>query len=104
MNPMFQLTGRVEHVFTQPKGVTRDGEEYGGRDKVQLIGNLPLKNGDYKRDLITLTTDQGDLLRNLVGYTVACPVSFYVGTNKQVGFYIPKGHSIEPLDDSNGAA
>jgi hypothetical protein len=94
--PMFQLTGRVEHVFTAPVGKNKDGQEYGGNDKVQLIGNVPLKNGEFRRDIVSLNTDQGDLLRNMIDEYVSCPVSFFVN-GKDVGFYIPKGHSIQPV-------
>lgn len=95
--PMFRLTGEVVHVFVSPKGVSKKtGEEYGGQDKVQIIGDVPLKGGETRKELVTLTTDQGEAVQKLIGQPVTAPVGFYT-SGKDVGFYIPKGHAIQPL-------
>jgi len=100
---MFILTGTVVNVFTAPKGVSKKtGEEYGGQDKVQIMGDIPLPDGQYRKELVDLTTDQGDLLKKMEGREVACPVSFYA-SGKSVGFYIPKGHKISLSKQSNAA-
>lgn len=91
---MFTLCGQIVNVFTAPKGVSKKtGEEYGGQDKVQILGDIPLAGGEARKELVTLTTDQGDSLSKLVGQTVTAPVAFYA-TGKVVGYYIPKGHKI----------
>lgn len=99
--PMFSLHGQVIHVFLSPVGTNKDtGEEYGGQDKVQIMGELPLKNGETRMEMITLTTDQGDSLKKLVGKPVTLPVAFYAPSKGQVQYYIPKG---QPLNLTNAA-
>ena len=96
MNPMFQLSGKVVNVYVSPKGVSKKtGEEYGGQDKVQIMGQIPLSDGQFKLELIDLSTDQGDVLTKMEGRDVKCPVAFY-NSRGSVGFYIPKGHKITP--------
>jgi hypothetical protein len=88
---MFTLNGQVVHVFEAPKGVSKKtGEEYGGQDKVQIMGNMPLTNGQFRMELVTLTTDSGEAFGRLVGEQITVPVAFYVA-GKAVGYYIPKG-------------
>jgi hypothetical protein len=100
MKPMFTLHGQVVHVFEAPKGISKKtGEEYGGQDKVQVMGNIPLDNGQHRMELITLTTDQGSSFQKLVGRPVSLPVAFYV-SGRAVGYYIPKGHSVAPQNSS----
>ena len=42
--PMFALSGQVLNVFVQAGGVSKKtGEEYEARDKVQLLGEMPLR-------------------------------------------------------------
>lgn len=56
--PMFALCGQVLNVFVQPGGVSKKtGEEYEARDKVQLLGELPLQDGQKRMELVTLTVD-----------------------------------------------
>lgn len=91
---MFTLTGEVIHVYVSPKGVSKKtGEEYGGEDKVQILGNIPVGDGQYRKEIVTLSTDQGDSLTKAIGRAVSAPVAFWArgGT---VGYYIPKGSQI----------
>lgn len=94
---MFTLTGQIVNVFTAPKGISkRTGEEYGGDDKVQILGDIPLPGGECRKELVTLKTDQGKTLDGLIGQTVTTPVGFFA-SGKSVGFFIPQGHKIEAL-------
>lgn len=94
---MFTLQGIVVNVYTAPKGISKKtGEEYGGDDKVQILGDIPVKGGQVRKDLVQLTTDQGEQLKSLQGQEVACPVCFFA-RNGTVSFFIPQGHSITPV-------
>lgn len=100
MTPMFTLHAQVVHVFEAPKGISKKtGEEYGGQDKVQVMGNIPLDNGQHRMELVTLTTDQGAAFQKLVGRSVTLPVAFYV-SGRAVGYYIPKGHAVASQNPS----
>lgn len=93
MNHMFTMNGKVMHVFVAPKGVNKSGEEYGGQDKVQIIGSLSLPNGESRMELVTLNTDQGQELEKAVGRSVIAPIGFY-NAKGAVGFFIPRGSKI----------
>jgi hypothetical protein len=94
MKPMFTLTGQVVHVYVSPKGISKKtGEEYGGEDKVQIIGDIPVGNGEFRKEMVTLTTDQGGSLEKAVGRTVVAPVAFWARSGT-VGYFIPKGAQI----------
>ena len=95
--PMFRLTGQIVNVYVSPKGVSKKtGEEYGGQDKVQIMGQIPLPNGQFRMELVDLTTDQGEALKRIENQTVTCPVAFYVSRGS-VGYYIPQGHKIQQV-------
>ena len=95
MIPMFTVTAQVVHVFRTPEKTNKEtGEVWGGQDKVQLLGDMPLQNGEYKKEMITLTTDQGAILEKAVGRTVTVPVLAYAKAS-QVYHYIPKGAQID---------
>lgn len=96
---MFTIRGEVVHVFTAPKGVSKSGQEYGGQDKVQILGDIPLKGGSSRKDLITLSTDQGSSLKQMQGRSVSCPVSFF-SSNGSVSFFVPEGHKITLLQSA----
>ena len=102
MSHMFQLTGQVVHVFESPKGVNKNtGEEYGGQDKVQILGDLALPNGDTRKEMVTLTTDQAETLKKAVGRSVVAPVGFFA-VKGTVVYFIPKGAEIK-LQGATGA-
>ena len=66
--PMFTLRGQVVNVYVQPGGVSRKtGEAFDPRDKVQILGKIPLPDGSTKLDLITLNTEDARDFRALLG-------------------------------------
>ncbi|MNZ60835.1 hypothetical protein D3C78_789100 [compost metagenome] len=88
---MFTLCGTVTHVFEQPGGVSKKtGEEFDPRDKVQIMGQLPLPNGQSRFELLTLNTEDAGLFAQAVGKKVRVPVGFYA-LGKSVGYFIPRG-------------
>lgn len=94
MKPMFSLTGQVIHVYVSPKGISKKtGEEYGGEDKVQILGDIPVGDGQYRKEMVTLTTDQGEKLKVAIGRVISAPVAFWARSGT-VGYFIPKGSHI----------
>jgi hypothetical protein len=90
---MFQITGTVVNVFHAPKGQTAEGKEFGGQSKVQILGGIPLPNGETRMDMVTLTTDAPDHFQSLLGAPVSVPVGFFVQKGT-LTFFIPKGAQI----------
>lgn len=89
--PMFTLCGQVANVFVQPGGVSKKtGEAFDPRDKVQLLGELPLPDGGKRLELVTLNTEDARLFEQAVGRRVRVAVGFYA-LGKSVGYFIPRG-------------
>lgn len=89
--PMFTLCGKVENVYVQPGGVSRKtGETYDPRDKVQILGKIPLPEGGHKSDLVTLNVENGKVYEALLGKVIRVPVGVYA-LNRSVGYFIPQG-------------
>lgn len=92
MKPMFMLNGTIIHVFESPKGVSKKtGEEYGGQDKVQILGDVPLPNGEFRKDMLTLTTHDTENLKKLIGRPVSVPVGFIAQSKGVITYFMPKG-------------
>lgn len=88
---MLTLTGQLVNTFVQPKG-EKDGKEYGGQNKIQILGKIDLPDGGSKMDMYTLTSHNIKSFETFVGKTV----SFQVGvmaTGKNLIFFIPKNVS-----------
>jgi hypothetical protein len=89
--PMFTLCGQVVNVFVQPGGVSKkNGEVFDPRDKVQILGHIPLQDGTSKLDLVTLNVEDARLYQQAIGKTIRVPVGVYA-LAKSVGYFIPQG-------------
>ena len=52
---MLVLEGILINVFETPKGVTKEGKEYGGESKIQVMYENTLANGEKRTEMETLT-------------------------------------------------
>lgn len=90
-DPMFTLCGQVANVFIQPGGTSKKtGETFDPRDKVQILGSIPLASGGHKLELVTLNVEDATSFQGLVYKVVRVPVGFYT-VGKSVGYFIPQG-------------
>ena len=97
---MFTLCGQVANVYVQPGGTSKKtGEEYDPRDKVQILGHVPLQGGGTKLDLVTLNVEDALLFESALNKTVRVPVGFYA-VGKSVGYFIPQGAAPELVSPS----
>lgn len=88
---MFTLCGQVANVFVQPGGVSKKtGEAFDPRDKVQILGHVPLQGGGTKLDLVTLNVEDARIFQAAQGKTIRVPVGVYA-IGKSVGYFIPQG-------------
>lgn len=88
---MFTLCGQVANVYVQPGGTSKKtGEAFDPRDKVQILGHIPLQGGGSKLDLVTLNVEDARLFQAAQGKTVRVPVGVYA-IGKAVGYFIPQG-------------
>lgn len=93
---MCTLTGTLLNIFESPKGKNDKGEEYGGQDKVQLLGEVALPNGETRNELVTLTTHDRKKFEGLLHQRVRVPVGAFAA-GKHVMWYIPKGATPEAV-------
>ena len=64
---MFEVTGQVMKSYHQPGSVDPEtGELAKGKDKVQILGEIPISDGSTKYDLITLSVPEGVDFKPLV--------------------------------------
>lgn len=91
---MLTLKGKLINHFVSPKGENKSGEAYGGQDKIQIIGDISLPNGETKVDMFTLTTQNIDDYKSLNGKDIRVPIGIFASANN-ITFYIPKGSKPE---------
>lgn len=87
---MINLTGQVINVFHMDAGTNKKGESYDARDKIQLLGELALPNGETKKELVDLTVDNVAHYDGLIGKTVSVPVGA-IALGRTVTFFVRKG-------------
>lgn len=87
---MLNMTGLLINAFKAPKGETKDGREYGGQHKVQVLGDVQLPNGETKKEMFTLTAHNIEHFQNLANKTISFAVGV-IPSGRSVNFYIPKG-------------
>ena len=86
---MLTLQGQLINIFESPKG-EKDGKEFGGQDKIQILGQVVLQNGESRNDLVTLTTHDKHHFKDMQGQTISVPVGVFAA-GKSLTYYIPKG-------------
>lgn len=100
-HPMFTLCGQVANVFVQPGGTSKKtGEVFDPRDKVQILGHVPLQGGGSKLDLVTLNVEDAAIFKQHEGKTIRVPVGVYA-IGKTVGYFIPQGGKPAVLNPSS---
>lgn len=79
---MYVLEGKLINIFETPKGKTKDGENYGGEDRIQVMHETALKNGDKRVDLVDLTIDDVAPYRDKLNTLIRVPVAISVWQGK----------------------
>lgn len=88
---MFSITGQIINIFEAPEGKNKEGQAYGGETKVQLLGEFHLKNGEAKKDLMTLSVPVKweHALKQSQGKEITLPVGVFV-TGGAIRTFIPE--------------
>lgn len=86
---MLTLNGQLINSFIAPEG-EKDGKQYGGQYKVQILGEIALQNDESKRELVTLSTHNKEYFEGLEGQNISVPVGVFAN-GKSVTYFIPKG-------------
>ena len=75
-----------ELVNKETGEVTRES-----RPKVQLVGDIPLPNGQSRFDMVSLTVDSKSEWEALKGRRVAVPLGMFAPSKNNIVYFIPKG-------------
>lgn len=81
---MFVLHGKLINVFETPKGKSKDGEEYGGETKIQVLHENTLRNGEKRADLVELAVGDVSPYVGKLNALVSVSVSLSVWQGKLV--------------------
>jgi hypothetical protein len=87
---MLQMTGQLLNVFRTPVGINKEGKEFGGKEKIQILGSETLQNGETQNKLIDLSCHDVASFEPHLGKQVTFPVGV-LASGKSVVFYVPKG-------------
>jgi len=87
---MLTITGKLLHIFEKPAS-KRGDEVLDPKPQIQLLGEYPLPNGDFRHDLVTLTCDDPTKYKELLNKNISIPVGVFAPGKNQVIHFIPKG-------------
>lgn len=85
---MFSITGRLTNIFEQPGGQGKDGKAYPAISKAQIMGNVVLKNGEKRIELLTLSVPPNRLpeLKACLNTDVTLPCGIFVSGGRITPF------------------
>jgi len=82
---MITLNGVLVNVFTQPK--KGDREE---KDKIQILGDIPVEGGGVRKDLATITVPDGREFEGHEGQEISVSVGAFAPQKGTVIFFMSK--------------
>lgn len=85
---MLFLHGRIHGTFISKRGTSKDGNEYGGADKVQILVSEPQEDGTKRDAFVDLKTNDAKPFAAHVGKSVEVPVGAFSPTKGSVVFYM----------------
>jgi hypothetical protein len=88
---MLTLNGTVHNVFRMEASTDRKtGEIRPAADRVQIMAENVLQNGEKRIELVTLKVELGEAYRRLLGQPVRVPVGAFVA-GSAIQYYALKG-------------
>jgi len=90
---MLTLNGLVQNVFAVAESKDRtSGETRPAHDKVQILAENTLENGEKRLDMVTLKVPNGEPYRKAQGRSVAIPVGAFIAEGR-VAYYVLKNEN-----------
>jgi hypothetical protein len=101
---MFQICGQFIHAFDAPGRIDKEtGEADDDKPKVQILGELPQRNGQQKIEVITLSCHNPEDFEGMKGKRVRVPLGIFSPSKGNIVYFIPQG--CKPvLDVAGGGA
>jgi len=89
---MFTVSGQVINVFDQQGKVDQEtGEVTPTTPRLQLLGNMPMPNGETRMDMITVKVENKQAYEQLKGKDIRLPIGVFSPSKGQIVYYVPKG-------------
>lgn len=89
---MFTVCGQVINVFDQQGRLDKEtGEITPTTPRLQLLGNMPMPNGESRMDMITVKVDNKESYEALKGKDIRLPIGVFSPSKGQIVYYVPKG-------------
>jgi len=89
---MFTVSGTVINVFDQQGKVDQETGVIGETTpRLQLLGNMPMPNGELRMDMITVKVENRKVYETLKGKEIRIPIGVFSPSKGQIVYYVPKG-------------
>lgn len=87
---MIQLSGQLVNTFKAPiRKDANEGEQE--KDKLQILGEVLLKNGETRMDLVTITVPDARKYEGQEGSVVTLPVGAFAPQKGTVIYFVTAG-------------
>jgi len=84
---MLSLTGVLVNTFRAPlRRGAGEGEQE--KDKIQLLGDIPLNNGEVRKDLITITVPDARKYESDAGQVISLSVGAFAAAKGHIVFFV----------------
>lgn len=87
---MLTLKGVLVNVYTNPARKTRDGSLTEEKDKIQLLADIQLENGQTRKELVSLTVPDAAKYEGQEGVELALPVGVMAPQKGVIIYYVPR--------------
>jgi hypothetical protein len=95
---MFNITGKVINCFSQEQKPDKEtGEVLPAKDKVQIMGSVPVMGGESKFEMVDLSVPDGLSFKEYEGKKVSVPLGVFAPSKGSVIYFIPQGSKISVL-------
>lgn len=95
---MLMLNGQVLNVFKTKIG-ERNGETFGGDDKVQVLVGQPMADGTIKNQIIDLRCKDISQFKDRQSFDVSIPVGAFAPAKGNVVYFMTGDPVFEKLSD-----
>lgn len=98
---MYNVKGQIINFFNSPAT-----EKYEAAFRVQVLGDMPMMDGQVKKEMLTLNVPQEvfNSLQGKMGKEVTLPIGFYIKNGLLVTFYPKHGAEKSALPGAASAA
>lgn len=84
---MFSITGVLVNTFRAPLRKGADSSEI-EKDKIQILGDVPLKNGEVRKELISITVPDVRKYEGQEGTEISLSVGSFAPAKGQIIYFV----------------